>query len=447
MMIAHTEFLWGQTEMHQSLQSLLDQLEKAVQLLQSTISSDQTFAVAHNNWSFPNIGRAELIAKAQSIADLIEAEGADEVGEQEALLNEWVKRITYIQQQVIPNIWGNPPAGVAAYMFAMDGLREAIEPSLKGDSRKAAIAQLKKLRTQIGALESRFNDLEPRSASIDDKVTAIEQAYDAADKLPENLESLRAAQREMHELLDKARTNQVLLSQMRDEGEFIRGELGRLAAEAANVLKQSETAYSAATSVGLAAAFSERSRSLGWSMWVWVGGLVTALVVGSFFGTERIKALVDLFKDPNQTTSIILPNVILSIITVGAPIWLAWLSTKQIGQRFRLAEDYAFKASISRAYEGFRREAARIDKELEARLLASALARLDELPLRLVEAETHGSPWQELANSEIVKEALKSVPGFAREVSQIAERAVASVNPLRKGRELPVVSATTEENK
>ncbi|MFX8523854.1 hypothetical protein ABTM10_20480, partial [Acinetobacter baumannii] len=76
---------------------------------------------------------------------------------------------------------------------------------------------------------------------------------------------------------------------------------------------------------------------------------------------------------------------------------------KQIGQRFRLAEDYAFKASISRAYEGFRREAARFDKDMEARLLASALTRLDELPLRLVEPTSHGSPWHELATSDTVK--------------------------------------------
>jgi hypothetical protein len=113
---------------------------------------------------------------------------------------------------------------------------------------------------------------------------------------------------------------------------------------------------------------------------------------GEFFGAQRLQILVELFREPNQPASIIYPNVVLSLLSVGAPIWFAWLSTKQIGQRFRLSEDYAFKASISRAYEGFRREAARIDKDLEARLLASALNRLDELPLRLVETESHGSP-------------------------------------------------------
>lgn len=52
------------------------------------------------------------------------------------------------------------------------------------------------------------------------------------------------------------------------------------------------------------------------------------------------KHLVELFKEPNQPASIVYPNVILSLLSIGAPIWFAWLSTKQIGQRFRLAEDY-----------------------------------------------------------------------------------------------------------
>lgn len=63
-------------------------------------------------------------------------------------------------------------------------------------------------------------------------------------------------------------------------------------------------------------------------------------------------------------------------------MWFAWLATKQIGQRFHLAEDYAFKASVAKAYEGYRKEAARIDPEFEARLFGSALTRLDEAPLR-----------------------------------------------------------------
>ncbi len=49
---------------------------------------------------------------------------------------------------------------------------------------------------------------------------------------------------------------------------------------------------------------------------------------------------------------------------------------------------------MAKAYEGYRKEAARIDPQFEARLFGSALTRLDEAPLRLVEIGSHGSPGQ-----------------------------------------------------
>lgn len=194
--------------------------------------------------------------------------------------------------------------------------------------------------------------------------------------------------------------------------------------------------------MGLAAAFAERSAALSKSMWFWVAGLVVALVAGSYFGSAQLHTLSELFKQPNVTTSVVILNLMLSLLSVGAPVWFAWLATKQIGQRFRLAEDYAFKASISRAYEGFRREAARVDKDMEARLLASALTRLDELPLRLVETDSHGSPWHELASSDLVKDAMRAVPGFAGQVKELAAKAMNAVKPFKT--KAPASPATEE---
>ncbi|EPY4131494.1 hypothetical protein ACXDI5_000161 [Klebsiella variicola] len=140
-------------------------------------------------------------------------------------------------------------------------------------------------------------------------------------------------------------------------------------------------------------------------------------------------------------------RLFLSILSIGGPVWFAWLATKQIGQRFRLSEDYAFKASISRAYEGFRSEASRIDKNLEIKLLASALSRLDELPLRLVETETHGSPYHELLSSDNFKEALKVIPGFSERIKKMAEKALNDKIDSSKGKEsVSEKTASAEKN-
>ena len=116
-------------------------------------------------------------------------------------------------------------------------------------------------------------------------------------------------------------------------------------------------------------------------------------------------------------------NFILSILSVGAPLWFAWVATKQITQRFRLAEDYAYKASVAKAYEGYRREAAKIDPAFAARLFGSSLTRLEEAPLRLMEENSHGSPLHELFGSSKLQAAAAIFPEFREKLLELKTEA------------------------
>ena len=71
------------------------------------------------------------------------------------------------------------------------------------------------------------------------------------------------------------------------------------------------------------------------------------------------------------------------------------MATKQIQERFKLSQDYAFKANVAKAYEGYRREAVRFDSKIEERLFVAALQRLEQEPLRLVDPKTYPSPYHE----------------------------------------------------
>ena len=63
-----------------------------------------------------------------------------------------------------------------------------------------------------------------------------------------------------------------------------------------------------------------------------------------------------------------------------------------------------------------------MSKELEAQLFAIALGRLDEIPLRLVEANIAGSPMHELFKSVEFKQAVDEVPGFLDRVLAVLKR-------------------------
>ncbi|TYK68827.1 hypothetical protein FSY59_20630 [Comamonas sp. Z3] len=430
--------------MHETLENINVQLKQVIAKVQSHVPSAQPFGIAHGNWSFPGLTSEELAAEAQSLIDLIDEHNADQLGEAESILQDYVRRIKFLHEHTVPSIWGNAGTGVPTYLLTLQGLRKALAAANIQGAQDASTAKLRKLTNQVRSLEARLKDLEPRTTSLTTMVSRIESAHDAADQLPTDLASLAEARENLQSLVREATKDHGHIEELRSKADDLDKRLQQSTEDAKSVLDRCETAYSAATSVGLAAAFTERSGALSKSMWIWVLGLVAALAAGSYFGSAQLHSLSELFKQPNVTTSVVILNLMLSMLSVGAPVWFAWLATKQIGQRFRLAEDYAFKASISRAYEGFRREAARVDKDMEARLLASALTRLDELPLRLVETDSHGSPWHELASSDLMKEAMRAVPGFAGQVKELAAKAI---NTMSQPKAKAVVQPASDEVK
>lgn len=417
--------------MHSTLTTVQSHLKNLITQIQTAVPNEEPLGVALGSWNLPSLTRAEFMEAAQSLIDLIDDRGADKIeSAADARLKDYGRRLEFLRLHTVAQFWGgNGGQAASAYMLTLDGLRKALEPALTRDGHAEAVTTLRSLTTKLRGMEAKLNGLDPRTTSLATLVERIEQAYNAADQLPTDLESLAEAREKIGELLTEANKDTRHLSDIKDDADKLDARLKQSAEDAAGVLERCETAYSAATSVGLAAAFTERSAALSKSMWFWVAGLVAALVAGSYFGSSQLHTLSELFKQPNVTTSVVVLNLMLSLLSVGAPVWFGWLATKQIGQRFRLAEDYAFKASISRAYEGFRREAARVDKDMEARLLASALTRLDELPLRLIETDSHGSPWHELASSDLVKEAMRAIPGFAGQVKELAAKAMNAVAP------------------
>ena len=427
--------------MHEALTDIQKRLENVVESLRSNLPDDQSFGIAHANWSFPGLSKGELVEEVQAIIDYIGDHGPDDLGDAEPRITDYARRLDYLSTETVPNIWGNAGQAVPAFQLTIDGLRKVLSSVLNKDHRAEAVKQLRKLKRQLRGMEAQINGLEPRTASLVEMVERIEQAYHAADKLPTDLESLAEARDKIGHLVRDATRDQSRVLDIQKSADKLDKKLKESSEQAKAVLDRCETAYSAATSVGLAAAFSERSNALSTSMWFWIGGLVVALAIGSFFGSNQVHTFVMILDVSDPSASMIALNVVLSLLSVGAPVWFAWLATKQIGQRFRLAEDYAFKASISRAYEGFRRETARFGKDMEAKLLISALTRLDELPLRLVEAKSHGSPWHELASSEIIGKAMKEVPGFAGQVRDLARKGIDTVI-ASKGKQKPAPPAT-----
>ncbi|HEV2570014.1 hypothetical protein [Sphingomonas sp.] len=395
----------------------LDALANAIR---DNWSGEQTFLEAWG-WNCPPLTRHDLSEEVRRLSNRLRELSPKEVdADLEAKLAIVPQRVSQFQNTTLQYFYnGNMAGSYPVYLSLMEWLRGILAPYLLPEVDwqdiedqkllpRALLRRLRSVDTQIQAITARSGDL-------DEKVATIVEAHAAAEALPTDLASLNEARAVVEKALAKAAAGTQRASEAETQATQILGNIKQFAFEAEKLVENCEDAYSAATTKGLGEAFAKRADSLTRSMWVWVVGLLVALALGAYLGSARVDLLRSLLASGNPRLGLIWINIALAFFSIAAPVWFAWIATKQIGQRFRLAEDYAYKASVAQAYEGYRREAARLDPQFAARLFGSALSRIEEAPLRFVEHESHGSPWHEALSKRFPRRTQVAAPEPANE--------------------------------
>lgn len=251
------------------------------------------------------------------------------------------------------------------------------------------------LINRLRQLENEITGISQKSKGIDKKIDNINAASSAISALPTDLKNLNEAKDSFLGAQKIASDHQAAIEQSRTKSDGIIADMETTKAEITSIIERSEGALAAATTKSLGTEFEKRALELGGQV-NWLSGfLVLIVLIGAGITYFRIEFIHSLMLKPPINMQLIWAHVIMTFFSLAGPIWLAWLVTKQLGQRFRLSEDYAFKASVSKAYAGYKHEAQRLDPDFVKRLYSTALNRIDEAPLRYVENENHGSPWHE----------------------------------------------------
>lgn len=426
--------------MHPILETIKRELDQLAAQVKTAVPNNEPLNVVHNNWSFSGLTRDELYQAAIDLSEIIETQGSDELAGNEDLLADYPRRLVILRTQTVMQIWSNAANAVPAYLLTLTALEKALKPALgvSGDEAQRLAKELNQLRRQVRAIEAGVAEIQPKTTNLAKIVDRILEAHETADQLPADLELLKEKRRQIQELHEASVKDSASIGVARDSAQIAKSELAKIASEAETIIERCEEAYRSTTSQGLASAFADRAKELNLSMSWWVGGLVGALAIGGTVGTNQLHALAETIKSADSKSEFaIWIQLILAVLSIGGSVWFGWIATKQIGQRFRLAEDYGYKASISKAYEGYRREANLIDPAFQSKLFASALTRLDELPLRLVEPHTHGSPIHEALTSETVRKAIDVIPGFLEKMEGFAKDALASVSKVKPTHSAP----------
>lgn len=414
--------------MNEALNTLAKSLDELSAVVLRSWSEDRTLREAFG-WHHPALTRHDLARIPASIASRIREANVNGLDKEiEARIVDFPRRLQLLHSETIPFMFnGNGHQAVPPYMDTLNGLKSILEPLFGWQTLQDTKAMPVQLAKRLRSIQAELEAIVPNKEAIEQQIRLIHEATEAAESLPADLQSLKEARNTISKLSGESSE---LYGKIDDRHNKASDSLSQILAkkdEAEKLVQQCGEAYRVTTSIGLAGAFDQRAKRLSSSMWVWVAGLLIALTIGAYIGSHRVQLLSSAISDKEPHWGVIWMHVVLSLLSVGAPLWFAWLATKQVGQRFRLAEDYAFKASVAKAYEGYRREAARIDEAFEARLFSSALTRLEEAPLRLVEGETHGSPWHELISSAAFRKAIESIPEFRDKFIEVTKAGLSTL--------------------
>lgn len=407
----------------------LNQLKEKLDNLHTTISAisfPQQDFIDVNNYQYPFLHSEDLVSFPKMLSEKIGKMTKFEPSEHDV---EIIDSIIYSLDKAQPNLNHlnhsntnvSGPA-IASYLVSMLYISTEINELFSFEVLNNKELLPKKIINRLGLYQSNLQAIEEKSGDLESKINVINEAYDAAESLPTTLKSLRETNEEINQLNELSEKNADSINERLEQAKLDGKELNdikntiaqlhknvakeandylaELKVEAQGYIDKCEEAFRTTTSKGLAGAFEDKARKLNASIRLWVAGLIAALGAGAVVGYTRLHALEAYLSNPNASGIKLTIQLILSILSVGAPLWFAWLATKQIGQRFRLAEDYEFKASVSKAYEGYRREAMQLDSDFSQRLFGNALTRLEEPPLRFVEETAHSSPIMEMLSSD-----------------------------------------------
>lgn len=179
-----------------------------------------------------------------------------------------------------------------------------------------------------------------------------------------------------------------------------RNEMSQMMQKIAEDKQIIENLLPSAASAALSSAFGARARETETTRNIWGLAFIVSIAVLAYFGFSnagewRSLALEDIGREVLRSLPFLAPTV-----------WIAWFSSRQYGHSMRLEEDYAFKAAVSHAFEGYKKQMADIDAGLVKSLSEKAIEVFSMNPLRVLDRKMEEMPASEMI--ERVRDILES---------------------------------------
>ncbi|MBI3584770.1 MAG: hypothetical protein HY096_12615 [Nitrospinae bacterium] len=266
-----------------------------------------------------------------------------------------------------------------------DGLtiRNGLE-SLLNDVKKA----METIQTNVASSEEIMkkgvectNQATETARKITETFTVIQQteknAKDYVTSISATNEKVEAWATEIDKLAKKSEELRTNINQQEKE-------LNTIIGRTEETHKQVESLLPGAASAGLASAFLQRKKEIAESKKYWIAAFICSLLGLLVMVIWMIKIF------PEQRGNTDWWIFFLQRAPLSFPlIWLGWFFGRNYGHIVRLEEDYAFKESISRSFEGYKKQMQEVSPEGSLpQLCNNTISILSEPPLRVFDRKT-----------------------------------------------------------
>jgi predicted nucleic acid-binding Zn-ribbon protein len=355
---AHASALSASEQLSTDLAASRAQLAELEQLAAAAAQTDAALATLHTSAAASAQNAEDAEQRASAALDTIAA-----ANERVATLTEEVVGVRTQMEETATTVAAKS-AHIEEGRLHADSVRAALDSTVakSKDAEEATAAALETVRTKVNELATLQATALGTKATIDtigEAVTAVrtqsETHMNATKRIAEIAEAVEA----------KVKAYEARLE-----------ELQRTADER---LATIETLLPSATSAGLAHAFDRRGKTFQWPSRIWQGAFIGALAC--LFVLAAVEAHLAGGGIPQYTE---LARRLLNRLPFLVPlVWLAIHAARQASLAKRMEENYAFKATMSASFEGYRRELAAIEGDVTA---GSPLATLCNETLRTIGA-------------------------------------------------------------
>lgn len=337
----------------QAVKAICDALDGLANAVYEGKKDDQ--ALIDKGWNYPALTRHELSAVAANLSERIEQACTGQVLSQafRDSLTGVEEQLKNLQKKTVPQLYsnGNDLQAYPAYLGTLFAIEQLVSPVLKPRWEEFENPDLmpKNLATRVRSIRSLLDEMDAQVPELQEKLRLIIDAHAAAVSLPADTALLQEIRTKIAALGSQSEKDANSIAICKKQSVADMGHVTEHLKEANGLIAQLRELHRVGTSTTLAGAFQKRADALSKSVWAWLTILVLALISGVCIGLSRIETVTIAMNASIVQWSAVWINVLLTMLSVSAPVWLGWVATKQIAQRFRLAEDYAYKASISNA--------------------------------------------------------------------------------------------------